>query len=275
MGVFPKDFLVHPSCVNSFVFEYCADLTSSNIIFQVSDVVHQWSDGLPELGQPRNTRRIPSRRVPRTSFAGCGSHRHLPYFLSIPATRGFSSVLVNPSSQAFPHQTINLPLPFIIGPQKHSLSRKSASLPTSGPWRAGFQLFDPFLASDTLILQQIVGTLGRFPELWWSSWEAREQWFDETGNVKPEAKLIAEKSSLREKLRDIGQQDDPPEVDEGRMIEKTGTGIEEAEVELLTDLLEKMLRYNPETRISLTESYSIRGLHTTDYAEVLDCDWMQ
>ena len=37
------------------------------------------------------------------------------------------------------------------------------------------------------------------------------------------------------------------------MIEKTGTGIDEAEVELLADLLEKMLRYNPEARISLTE----------------------
>ena len=119
--------------------------------------------------------------------------------------------------------------------------------------RAGFQLFDPFLASDTLILQQIVGTLGRFPDPWWSTWEAREQWFDETGEVKPEADLIAEKSSLREKLRDIGQQDDPPEADEGCMIEKTGTGIEETEVELLADLLEKMLRYNPEARISMTE----------------------
>jgi len=32
-------------------------------------------------------------------------------------------------------------------------------------------------------------------------------------------------------LRDIGQHDDPPETDEGSMIEKIGTGIEEAEVE--------------------------------------------
>jgi len=119
--------------------------------------------------------------------------------------------------------------------------------------RAGFELFDPFLAGDTLILRQIVETLGRFPDPWWSSWEAREQWFDETGEVKPEAELIVKKSSLREKLRDIGQQDDPPEADEGSMIEKAGTGIEEAEVELLADLLEKMLRYNPEARISLPE----------------------
>ena len=37
------------------------------------------------------------------------------------------------------------------------------------------------------------------------------------------------------------------------MIEKGGTGLGEAEVKLLADLLEKMLRYCPEDRIPISE----------------------
>jgi serine/threonine-protein kinase SRPK3 len=126
--------------------------------------------------------------------------------------------------------------------------------------RAGSPLFDPFLSSDTLILKQIVETLGGFPEPWWSAWEARRVWFDETGAPKPAEEqkkegvlLPAVKGSLREKLHEIGERDDAPDVDEGTMIEKAGTRLEEAEVELLTDLLEKMLRYSSDDRICMTE----------------------
>jgi hypothetical protein len=47
-------------------------------------------------------------------------------------------------------------------------------------------------------------------------------------------------------LREIGDQDDVSNVNEGTMIEKGGTGLDEAEVKRLVDLLEKMLRYCPE-----------------------------
>jgi serine/threonine-protein kinase SRPK3 len=47
-------------------------------------------------------------------------------------------------------------------------------------------------------------------------------------------------------LREIRDQDDISNVNEGTMIEKEGTGLDEAEVRLLADLLEKMLRYCPE-----------------------------
>lgn len=62
--------------------------------------------------------------------------------------------------------------------------------------------------------------------------------------------LLSVKGSLRKQLREIGKQDDAPDVNEGRMTEKTGTWVDKAEVELLADLLEKMLRYRPEDRIS-------------------------
>jgi len=65
--------------------------------------------------------------------------------------------------------------------------------------------------------------------------------------------LTATKSSIRQKLREIGQQDEPSEVYEGLMFEKTGTRLEEEEVDVLGDLLGKMLKYRPEDRITMKE----------------------
>lgn len=50
------------------------------------------------------------------------------------------------------------------------------------------------------------------------------------------------KRSIRDKLEMIGVKDKPPVADEGPMIEAVGTRLEEKEVGLLTDLLEKMLK---------------------------------
>ena len=47
--------------------------------------------------------------------------------------------------------------------------------------------------------------------------------------------------------------DDAPHEYEGPMIETTGTRLEEEEVELLGDLLEKMFRYLPDERITMRE----------------------
>lgn len=44
-----------------------------------------------------------------------------------------------------------------------------------------------------------------------------------------------------------------PSSNEGPMIETTGVRLSEKEIELLGDLLEKMLRYRPEDRIGLNE----------------------
>lgn len=153
---------------------------------------------LPELEQSRNTRRIPSRRVPCTSFAGCGSHRHLPYFLSPSLLQegfGQSFLADFPPPNYQPDTPVHYWFPETFFESKISFASDVWALAcTIFEIRAGFQLFDPFLASDTLILQQIVGTLDRFPDLWWSPWEAREQWFDEAGKVKPETELIAERA---------------------------------------------------------------------------------
>jgi serine/threonine-protein kinase SRPK3 len=106
----------------------------------------------------------------------------------------------------------------------------------------------------------MVETLGRLPDPWWVSWGERQLWFEESGVPKPEdvqqregVLLTAVASSLRQKLEEIGAQDDAPDKDEGSMMEPTGTRLKEEEICLLEDLLEKTLRYHPEDKISMAE----------------------
>lgn len=124
--------------------------------------------------------------------------------------------------------------------------------------RAGFALFESFLGSEVDILRQMVETLGRLPDPWWAAFEQRTLWFEGDGQPKSEEDqeragvfLKAYRSSIRAKLLEIGERDDPPFEDEGPMIEKPGVRLHEEEVGLLEDLLEKMLKYRPEERISI------------------------
>ena len=126
--------------------------------------------------------------------------------------------------------------------------------------RAGFALFESFLGSDVDILRQTVETLGRLPDPWWAAFEQRALWFEEDGHPKSEQDqeragvlLKAHRSTIRAKLLQIAEQDDPPSEDEGPMIEKPGVRLHEEEVELLEDLLEKMLKYIPEERIRIQD----------------------
>lgn len=83
------------------------------------------------------------------------------------------------------------------------------------------------MGSDTDILKQTVETLGRLSDPWWGSFRERDLWFEEDGEPKSaEAQeragilLHSSKSSVQDKLRSVGTQDDPPSVDEGPMIER-------------------------------------------------------
>ena len=267
MEVVPKEILALSSPFNSFV---CADLTSSNILFRISEIVHQWSDNdvYQNLGSPE----MENIRV------GDG-HRAGPLKVVAPIDVSlFSSpsllqedVLLVDFGQSFladspsPNYEPATPLHY-LSPEAFFDSKIGLA---SDVWalaclifeiRAGWQLFDSFFNSDALVLKRMVETMGRFPDPWWGSWQDRHPWFDETGEVKPEEEqrkqgvlLIAAKSTLRQKLCEIGQRDDAPEVDEGSMIEKTGTRLEEVEIVLLADLLAKMLKYDPEDRITVAE----------------------
>lgn len=123
-------------------------------------------------------------------------------------------------------------------------------------------LFDVFFADADLTLKEVVSTLGKLPEPWWSSWEARPRWFLEDGQpvreVLPDDKgartVPDQPSSLRDRLRLLSTQD-PPRAEDAAcgMFERAGVGMDEEEIELFADLLERMLHYDPERRIIMRE----------------------
>ncbi|KAJ3934541.1 MAG: kinase-like domain-containing protein [Lentinula lateritia] len=120
--------------------------------------------------------------------------------------------------------------------------------------RTGFPLFNPFFPSDAVILTKIVGTLGRLPDPWWNVFKNRHL-FEEDGQPKT-TKGLAVTPSIRELLQAIGTREEILDSDGGLMFEQTETKIDENEVDLLVDLLEKMLKYRPEDRIGIEEVVS-------------------
>ncbi len=90
---------------------------------------------------------------------------------------------------------------------------------------------------------------GKLPDPWWNAFKDRHLWFDEDGYPKSRY----HRSSIREKLCQIGEEDDPPTCEEGPMIETVGTQLDDEELELFDNLLKKMLKYNPEERITIQE----------------------
>ena len=126
--------------------------------------------------------------------------------------------------------------------------------------RAGFSLFESFLGNEVDILKQMVETLGRLPDPWWGAFEQHALWFTDDGQPKSEQDqeragvlLKAGRTSIRTKLLGIGKRADLPSEDEGPMIENPLLRLPEEEVDLLTDLLQKMLKYRPEDRIRIQD----------------------
>ncbi|KAJ3920571.1 kinase-like domain-containing protein [Lentinula edodes] len=113
--------------------------------------------------------------------------------------------------------------------------------------RAGFPLFDSFFPSHTEIITQMVCTLGRLPDTWWDAFKNQGQ-FEEDGRPKKNTKLLL--SSIRERLCSLGR---IPASNVDPMFENTEMKVDEKEVNLLADLLEKMMRYRPEDRIRIRE----------------------
>ena len=255
------------------------DLTTSNILFRVSEAVRRWSDtevygylGSPETeevrtrgGQPRGIHTPPELVAPieNSQFVHAS---HLKESIVI-SDFGQSYAIASPPSDYMPGTVLNYLAPETRFEERTGFEADVWALGCAiFEIRAGCPLFEPFFGSDTDILVQTVGTLGRLPDPWWGSFEDRAVWFEEDGEPKsveaqeraqaddePEVPFEVPKSSIGEKLRSIGTQDDPAYSDEGPMMEKSGVKLDEEEVKLLEDLLQKMLRYRPEERIGMQE----------------------
>ncbi|TFY66285.1 hypothetical protein EVG20_g4810 [Dentipellis fragilis] len=249
------------------------DLTTSNILFRVFEDILEWSDdqvyshlGSPEMeevrtcnGQPRGPH-APTELVAPISASRLTDASLLQEKVVV-IDFGQSYAIARRPKNYQPATVINYCAPEMRFEGRTGFETDVWALGCAiFEIRAGFPLFDPLLRSDADVLRQTVETLGKLPEPWWKSFAEQALWFDEDGEPKSEkdqklagALLCSSKSSIREKLRSIGTQDDSSYLNEGPMIEKSGVRLCEEEIELLGQLLEKMLRYRPEERIRMPE----------------------
>lgn len=129
--------------------------------------------------------------------------------------------------------------------------------------RTGRRLFDTFDDDPDEHLCQMAMILGRLPEPWWAeTWERRSYFF--VDEVDADGKVVEVK---RDDLRagDVVYQKPEPRslresIGEGLFYEfryKPGgirKKIPEAEIDLLADLLEKLLKYLPEERLGVADA---------------------
>lgn len=111
--------------------------------------------------------------------------------------------------------------------------------------RAGYQLFQVFMGQyENEVGQQIVTTLGKMPEPWWSKWTFRDAFFNKDG--KPVQDGMLERVTLEDNLKEIGT--DGPDGDSPDDAKRI---LSQEEVDDLADLLDKMLKYEPSERIDI------------------------
>jgi serine/threonine protein kinase len=120
--------------------------------------------------------------------------------------------------------------------------------------RTGYHLFTMVDGDRDEILDQIFQTLGKPPDAWWEILreERGEGWGEEW--KEPTRPCPIHK---RVSLGAEGTYNAPMYVEDGLhplpITEHPEVRIDDKEVDLLTDLLEKMMRYRPEERITMEE----------------------
>ncbi|KAJ3830468.1 kinase-like domain-containing protein [Lentinula raphanica] len=250
------------------------DITTSNILFSLSPhVITGWADadvynnlGRPETEQVRSHDGKPGPASAPTELVAPIDNANLMNSSLIQesvmlADFGQSYMVASPPKDYTPAT-----LPNYYSPEARFDGRASFEADiwalgcTIFEIRSGFPLFSSFLGSDADILKQTVEILGRLPDPWWETFEERALWFEDDGepsSIQDQESagvfLYASKSSVQEQLQSIGTQDEAPLSDEGSMFEKPGIRPTEREVDLLADLLGKMLKYRPEDRIGMQE----------------------
>lgn len=115
--------------------------------------------------------------------------------------------------------------------------------------RAGSMLFAGDFGTDDEALEEIVKTLGMLPE------PLHEKWKEE---YEPDEELAAGSSPLADRIREIGAYDDesgpgPDDRLTTNLFEKPHTAASEEETFFMKDLLEKLLKFNPDGRLSVDQ----------------------
>ena len=108
-------------------------------------------------------------------------------------------------------------------------------------------LFEDFLATEDDITAEWIDVIGKLPRGWWERWEARYEYFDESGHPRSDRYVRSWEERferhIQQSRRDAG-------------IET----VEADEKEAIRDMLSSMLVFRPEMRATVMD--------------VLECEWM-
>jgi serine/threonine protein kinase len=167
------------------------------------------------------------------------------------------STSANPSTQSNPQPNTHQLRQYTTAPPKPSLITNSPLLPTFGSWDAPSLRFVQDTRSSALF-SQILPQLREMPLQYLANYRipggaplsAAICGLMKTANQSAQITRAPSERGCAEYRRG-GRSTD--RYDEGPMIETVGTQLEEKEVELFSDLLEKMLMYDPEKRITIQE----------------------
>ncbi|EPE32977.1 Protein kinase-like (PK-like) [Glarea lozoyensis ATCC 20868] len=246
------------------------DVTASNILIRLDKSIDTWSQedvyerlGLPikdEIGTISGS--APGASAPKYIVEPCSLLN--PQLLSediLLADFGCAFPSNNPPSN--PDEiglTMSYSAPEVIFDSKMSVYSDIWALGcVLFEIRSGAQLFGDWIGTKDDILRQMIQAFGKLPEPWWSLWDQRGAFFDDNGEPRTtwdDGIARATKFELNDMIAEIGAEDeeeDDPERPCAVMLEPNGVTVPEEEASQMKDLLEKILKWIPEERISIKE----------------------
>jgi serine/threonine-protein kinase SRPK3 len=118
-------------------------------------------------------------------------------------------------------------------------------------------LFEGFVVDENHVVAEMISTVGRLPEHWWSGWRARGDYFLPDGSWDTNTTKIHEPRyrRLAERLRIMGRGDGTTSDDGTISVNFTAQ-----ELVAIQDLLSSMLTYDPTRRITAEEALESRWM---------------
>ncbi|KAF7866860.1 hypothetical protein EAF04_005701 [Stromatinia cepivora] len=253
------------------------DLTASNVLFRLNDSIDTWSEEeiYERLGQPKKDEIMtisgsaPGESAPKYIVQPCfllNSHLLSEEILLVDFGCAFPSDSP-PSNPDDIGLTMSYAAPEVIFDSKMSVYSDIWALGcVLFEIRSGGQLFGDWIGTKDDVLRQMVQAFGKLPEPWWTAWENRSLFFDDDGEPKKtwdDGIVRASKFELDEMIAEIGAEDEEEDDLERNcavMLEPNGAKVPEDEASQMKDLLERILKWKPEERISIKEIMDHRWL---------------
>ncbi|KAK5723025.1 hypothetical protein LTR17_014075 [Elasticomyces elasticus] len=243
------------------------DLTLSNVLLRIKSI-DEWTEAevYDRLGEPSTQELV--------TASGTTPDHSAPRYVVEPAQRLDAKYLTEGAllvdfGQAFsfdePPRANEIGIPFMYCAPETIFESKFT--PASEIWslacalfevRAGYPPFSSLMGGSDEIVMQMVQMKGRLPNRWWKAWDKSSVWFQENG--KPLEKwandrVMAVEVPIQEAIEEIGCYDQDAALfgTEVSLLEPKDMKVPSDEAESMRDLLEGMLKWEAEDRMSVTQ----------------------